>query len=282
MAPDDRAPRFDDEIAEIENRRGNRNLFMILGGLVGVLLLGIVVVGLGERGRLAEEAARPRSEPIEVGTLVGRIGGTAIYARGEELFYVEGIPQDVELSAQTTYVRAITYDPLGTPDSAPAGTMHWSIVRTDSLPFVVEPVTNPLTGVNPTEFRELDAGSLSTADYRSGGPQDWYPLEQEETRVRVTGRAAAEADAAYLVDDSSRVRLQGLEGLSGIDSLEFAWAAQAGAPLTAFGRITNTPASGDPLFVLMISAVHPPAPAGADAAPADSAVPAPADTTATP
>lgn len=276
MAPDDRAPRFDDEIAEIENRRGNRNLFMILGGLVGVLLLGIVVVGLRERGRLAEEAARPQSETIDVGTLVGRIGGTAVYARGEELTYVEGIPQDVELSAQTTYVRPITYDPLGTPDSAPAGTRHWSVVRADSLPFVVEPVVNPLTGVNPTEFRELDPSALSRADYRSGGASDWYPLEQEQTPVRVTGRAAVDADAAFLIDESTRVRLQGLEGLSGIDSLEFAWASGAGAPLTAFGRITNTPAGGDPLFVLMITTVHPPAPAGA---PADSAVPAPVDTT---
>ncbi len=285
MAADDRATRFDDEIAEIEDRRGKRNLFMILGGLALILLVGIVVIGARERARIADLEARPQTEPVELGELVGRVGSTALYAEGENLYYVEGVPQDVDLSGETSFVRQIEYSGLGEPDVTPPGTTHWSIVRTDSLPFVVERIANPLTGVNPVEFREVDPGALRSGDYRSGGSQDWYSLEQEGTAVRVTGRAAHEDDAAYLIDDPSRVRLQGLEGLSTMDSLEFAWAASAGATITGYGRISSTPPGGDPLFILVVSAIHPPTPvdtpAAADttAAAADTAA---ADTTASP
>jgi hypothetical protein len=277
MAVEDRDTPFHDEIAEIENRRGKRNLFLIVGGAVGAILLLIVVVGLRERGRLAEEANRPRTEPVEVGELVGVVGGTAVYAVDGSLWYVENVREGTPIDAGTRFVRQISYDALGQPDSAPAGTTYWSIVRADSAPFVVEPVTHPLTGVNPAEFRELRLGAMMPEDYRSAGPSDWRQLEVEQSPVAVVGRPAREGDTAFLVDEPSRVRLQGLEGLSSIDSLEFEWASRTGSTLVGYGRILNTPPGGDPLFVLLLSAVHPPAPAGA-AAPADVPAPAPADT----
>lgn len=269
MADEGRATRFDDEIAEIENRRGKRNLFLVLGGVFVLILLGIVVFGARERARLDEEAARPRTEPVELGALVGVVGGTALFARGESLSYVEGIREGTEVTDQTRFVRQVEYTPGGEPDAVPPGTTHWSVVSADSVPYVVEHVTHPLTGVNPIEYHELNLGALRPSDYGSGGPNDWRPLEQGEERVRVTGRPMQDAGSAYIADLPARVRLQGIEGLSAIDSLELTWATRTRAPLTAYGRITTTPRGGDPLFVMVVSTLHPPAPA----APADTTIP---------
>ncbi|HUP18318.1 MAG TPA: hypothetical protein VM778_00030 [Gemmatimonadota bacterium] len=276
MAAEDRDTPFQEEIAEIENRRGKRNLFLGVAGVSGVILLLIIVIGLRERGRLAEEANRPQAEPVEVGELVGVIGSTAVFAVDGTLYYIENIREGTAIDAGTRFARQISYDGLGRPDSAPSGTTYWSIVRADSAPYLIEPVVHPLTGVNPAEYRELRLGAMMPEDYRSAGPSDWRQLEVEQTPVAVSGRAVREGDTALLVDEPSRVRLQGIEGLSTIDSLEFEWASRTGAPMVGYGRILNTPPGGDPLFVLMLSTVHPPAPAAA-AAPAD-APPAPADT----
>ena len=106
--------------------------------------------------------------------------------------------------------------------------------------------------------------ALSAADYGSDSPNDWSTLEEEGTQVAVTGAATRETDAVYLVSDPNRVRLQGIEGLISLDSLEVAWATAQNAPLSAFGRISSTPRGGDAaLFVMTVSAIQPPGEAGA-------------------
>lgn len=281
MDSENRANGIEDEIAEIENRRGKRNLFLTLGGIVIVLLLVIVVVGARERARIAELEARPQTEPVEMGTLVGTTANQAVFARGGRLTYVEGI-SDADITSDTRFVREITYNPAGEPDTVPSTLSHWSLSSTDSLPYVVEPVTNPLLGVNPTEYQELELGSLRREDYGTGGPGDWQPLEREGDNVQITGEAARVEGAVYLTSDPVRVRLSGVEGLTAVDSLEVSWATENNADLTAYGRITNTPRGpGDQaLFVLTINSVHPPASVtGGATAPTDTTA---ADTTGQP
>lgn len=277
MASEEPRTRFDDEIAAIENRQGKRNLFLVLGGLAALFLLVVVVFGARERMRLAEEAARPRVEPVELGSYVGTVANTAVFTDGRTLFYVEDVG-NAEITSDTRFARPIAYDELGRPDSVPPGTAHWALTASDSLPYVIEPVTDPLTGVTRGEYTELPPlGSLRQDDYGSGGPRDWRPLELEETRVQVSGSAIREDGRVHLVEDPSRVRLEGWEGLTPIDSLELAWATENRARLTAFGRISATPPSGDPLFYLLVNAVEPPQP---DGEPGGGAAPAPATDTA--
>lgn len=269
MAQKDRGTRFDEEIAEIENRRGDRNLFLGLGGAVLAILLVVVVLGARERMRLAEEASRPLFEPVELGGLVGVAGNVAVFARGQSLYYVQDIG-GAEFTSDTDFVRRIEYDPLGQPDTIPPGTTYWSLVESDTLPYVVERVANPLTGVNPAQYQAMAVGSLRPEDYGAGGPKDWRLLELEETRVQVTGRASREADNVFLVADSVRVQLR-LSSISAIDSLEVAWATENEARLTAYGQITESPRAtrrGEipTLFVLLVNTVHPPPPAEAEAA----------------
>lgn len=285
MAPNPHAINLDAEISEIENRRGKRALFLVLGGLLAAILLVVVVFGARERSRLAAEAARPRFEEVVLGRYIGQASNQALFAEGQRLHYVEGIGE-AELGGTTTFVRPLEYDAAGNPVAAPEGTFFWSLESSDSLPYVVEPVVNPLTGVSPADYRALDLSALSPADYGAGGANDWQPMEEEETQVSVTGTATREEDALYLVDEPSRARLQGIEGLSALDSLEVAWATESGSPISAFGRISSTPRGGDEaLFVMTVTAVQPPAPA----APAPTAsptaapdLPAPEDTTAIP
>lgn len=273
MSPDPHAVRHDDEIAEIENRRGTRTLFLALGGLFGLLLLAIVVYGAKERARLREEDARPKTAELELGRHLGTVSNTAVFSDGQRLTYVEGVG-DAPLD-NASFVRALEYDQDGTPVEFPATITHWSIQQKDSLPYVVEPVRNPLTGVTLSDYRALDLASLKPSDYGTGGPADWQPLEREETNVSVTGRVERTAEGVSLTAGDSRVRIQGIEGLSGLDSLEMAWATANGTELSVFGRIGNTPRGGDPLFVLMISAVEPPRSAQPETdAAADTAAPA--------
>ncbi|CAN5867283.1 hypothetical protein BH20GEM1_BH20GEM1_04300 [soil metagenome] len=288
MAPDPHATNFDAEIAEIENRRGKRILFLTLGGVLGLILLLVVVFGARERSRLAEEAARPRFEEVVLGRFVGQASNQAVFAEEQGLNYVEGIGES-EIGSSTTFVRAIEYDPAGNPVPAPEGSFFWSLEASDSLPYVIEPVVNPLTGVSPSDYVALDLGTLSLADYNSGGPNDWAPLQEEGEEVSVTGRATREDDTVYLTRGTGRARLQGIEGLSALDSLEVAWATESGAPLSAFGRIASTPREGDnTLFVMTVTAVQPPGDiagsrsAAPSAAAADTSLPARADTTAIP
>jgi hypothetical protein len=291
MAPDPHATNIDAEIAEIENRRGTRNLFLVLGGILGLILLLVVIFGARERKRLAAEAARPKFEEVVLGRYIGQASNQAVFAEGQRLNYVEGIGES-ELGSSTTFVRALEYDAAGNPVSVPEGTFFWSLESADSLPYVIEPVINPLTGVSPSDYQALDLSTLSLADYTSGGPNDWAPLEEEGTEVSVTGNATREDDTVYLTAGEGRARLQGIEGLSALDSLEVAWATETGAPLSAFGRISSTPREGDQtLFVMTVTAVQPPdelggaaeegAPAPAEAT-ADTTLPARADTAAIP
>lgn len=278
MAGEPGATKFEQEIAEIENRRGTRNLFLIIGGVAAAILLVIVVFGTRERSRLAEEAARPKFEEVVLGRYVGQASNQAVFAQGQRLNYVEGVGQ-AELGPATTFVRPLEYDLAGNPVPGPEGAFFWSLEASDSLPYVIEPVVNPLTGVNPDDYRSIDLSALSPSDYGAGGPNDWGLFQEEGTPVSVTGTAARADGAVYIVADPSRVRLQGIEGLSALDSLEVAWATETGAPLSAFGRISSTPRGGgdSALFVLTATAVQPAesegvaAPAGA---PADTAAPA--------
>ncbi len=272
MSPDPHAVRQHDEIAEIENRRGTRTLFLALGGFFALLLLAIVVFGAKERARLRAEEARPKTAELELGRHLGTISNTAVFSDGERLAYVEGVG-DTPLD-NAAFVRALEYDQAGTPVALPANITHWSMQQRDSLPYVVEPVLNPLTGVTLSDYRSLDLASLTVSDYGSGGPADWQPLEREETNVAVTGRVERTAQGVALTAGNSRVRIQGIEGLSGLDSLEMAWATANGTELSAFGRITSTPRGGDPLFVLIVNAVDPPRAAEAEA-PAAPQPPAP-------
>jgi hypothetical protein len=290
MAPDPHATNIDAEIAEIENRRGTRNLFLVLGGILGLILLLVVIYGARERTRLAAEAARPKFEEVVLGRYIGQASNQAVFAEDQRLNYVEGIGES-EVGPSTTFVRALEYDAAGNPTAVPEGTFFWSLESADSLPYVIEPVINPLTGVSPSDYQALDLSTLSLSDYNSGGPNDWAPLEEEGTEVSVTGTATREDATVYLTAGEGRARLQGVEGLSALDSLEVAWATETGAPLSAFGRISSTPRGGDQtLFVMTVTAVQPPDELGGAAAggqpPADATgdttLPARADTAAIP
>lgn len=274
MSPDPHATRLDEEIAEIENRRGTRNLFLLLGGAFLLLLLVVILYGAKERARLRAEEARPRTAEVALGQYLGTASNTAVFSDGQRLSYVEGVGEASMQNA--SFVRPLEYDQAGNPVEVPAAITHWSLAEDDSLPYVVEPVTNPLTGVNIGDYQALDLASLSAADYGTGGPADWQPLERDESNVSVTGRATREDGSVYLTADDARVRLQGIEGLSGLDSLEMAWAAGNQAPISAFGRIMSTPRGGDPLFVLIVNAVDPPRPAEAESAEQPAAPAAPA------
>lgn len=278
MSPDPHATRLDDEIAEIENRRGTRTLFMSLGAAFALLLLVVVVYGARERARLAEEAARPRTAELALGQHLGTVSNTAVFSDGQRLSYVEGVGDTPMENA--SFVRPLEYDQAGNPVPLPAGITHWSLAEEDSLPYLVEPILNPLTGVNLGDYQELNLATLEADDYGTGGPADWRPYELEETNIAVTGRASTEDGSVYLTADDARVRLQGIQGLSGLDSLEIAWATNNQAAISAFGRISTTPRGGDPLFVLAVNAVDPPRPAqpeepAAPEAPAQPETPAP-------
>lgn len=266
MAPDPHAQRMEEEIAEIENRSGTRTLFIVVGGLAALLLVGIVAVGARERLRLLEESRRPQAQVVDIGSYVGTAGNTAVFASGDELSYVDGVG-DASIESSTTFARPLSYDEAGNPLPLAEGVHHWSLASTDSLPYLIEPVENPLIGFSVQDYRQLPLGSLSRGDYGSGGPNDWRPLEEEGANVTVTGQARRADGAYYLVADPARVRLQGIEGLSPIDSLEIRWATESGAPLAAFGRISSTPRAGDAaLFVMTLTAVQPPSSAGASPA----------------
>ncbi|MGH7550464.1 MAG: hypothetical protein ACREMD_11045 [Gemmatimonadota bacterium] len=278
MSPDPHAMHLDEEIAEIENRRGTRRTFLVLGAAFGLILLLVVIYGVRERARLRAEEARPRTAELALGQHLGTTSNTAVFSDGQRLSYVEGVG-DVTVE-DATFARHLEYDQEGNPIELPSGITHWSLVESDSLPYVVEPVTNPLTGVNPADYRSLNLGAIEASDYGTGGPADWRPLELEETNVSVTGQAQLEDGSVYLAADDARVRLQGIEGLGGLDSLEMAWATSNGTPISAFGRITSTPGGGDPLFVMIVNAVDPPRPTeagseGAGATAPDTAPPAP-------
>ncbi|MGH7563373.1 MAG: hypothetical protein ACREK5_02995 [Gemmatimonadota bacterium] len=278
MSPDPHAMRMDEEIAEIENRRGTRMTFLVLGAVLGLILLLVVLYGVRERARLRALEARPKTAEVALGSHVGTMSNTAVFSAGQRLSYVEGVGDATVENA--TFVRSLEYDQAGNPVELPSAITHWSLAEHDTLPYVLEPVTNPLTGVNPADYRSLNLGAIEASVYGTGGPGDWRPLELEETNVSVTGRAQREGGEIYLTADDARVRLQGIEGLGGLDSLEMAWAAGNGAAISAFGRITSTPRGGDPLFVLIVNAVDPPQPAdagtvGADATAPDTAPPAP-------
>lgn len=279
MSPDPHATRLDDEIAEIENRRGTRTLFLVIGAAFALLLLVVIVYGAKERARLRAEEARPKTSELALGQHLGTVSNTAVFSDGQRLSYVEGAGETAMENA--AFVRPLEYDQAGNPVELPAGITHWSLAEDDSLPYVVEPILNPLTGVNPGDYRSLDLGGLESSDYGTGGPADWQPLEREEANVSVTGRPVGEGGSVYLTADDARVRLQGLEGLSGLDSLEMAWATRSGGPISVFGRIISTPRGADPLFVLLVNAVDPPrstevgAEGAGDASASDTAPPAP-------
>lgn len=266
MSPDPHATRLDEEIAEIENRRGTRTLFLGLAAASALILLAVILYGAKERARLRAEEARPRTSEVVLGQHVGTASNTAVFSDGQRLSYVEGVGEATMENA--TFVRRLEYDEADNAIQLPSGISHWSMAEDDSLPYLLDPVPNPLTGVNLGDYRALDLGALRASDYGTGGPADWQPLEREETNVAVTGRASREDGSVYLTADDARVRLQGIEGLGGLDSLEMAWAARNGAPISAFGRITSTPRGGDPLFILIVNAVDPPRPASASAEPA--------------
>ena len=160
MAPDPHATNLDAEIAEIENRRGTRNLFLVLGGILGLILVLVVIFGARERTRLAAEAARPKFEEVVLGRYVGQASNQAVFAEGQRLNYVEGIGES-EIGSSPTFVRALEYDAAGNPATVPEGTFFWSLESADSLPYVIEPVINPLTGVSPSDYQELDLGTVA-------------------------------------------------------------------------------------------------------------------------
>lgn len=272
MSPDPHAVIRDDEIALIENRRGTRTLFLTLGVIFGILLLAVVVYGVRERARLSEIEARPKTAALELGRHLGTISNTAVFSDGERLSYVEGVG-DASLE-NASFARALEYDASGVPVELPGTITHWSLEQSDSLPYVVEPVVNPLTGVNPEDYTQLDLAGLDPSVYGTGGPADWQPLQREETNVAVTGRVERAEGGVYLTADGSRVRIQGIEGLSGLDSLEMQWATANGTELSVFGRITDTPRGGEPLFVMMVNAVDPPRAARPETGAQDTAPPA--------
>lgn len=255
--PDPHAVRLEDEIARIENRSRTRLLFMVLGGLLVILLGAIVVFGGRERARLRAEAARPKTEPVSFGQYLGTVGRQAVFANGDELAYVQ-LTGEATVTTDTRFGRPLAYDEAGQPIGLQDGITHWSLASADSLMFVIEPVANPLTGVNLDDYRQLPLASLTPEDYGSGGPRDWQALQDQGSNVAITGQAQRVEGAVYLTAEAKRVRLQGIEGLSAVDSLEVAWATQNKAPLSAFGRISSTPRGADTaLFVMTVTAVHP-------------------------
>lgn len=287
MAAEDRpTTKFGDEIAQIENRSSTRRLFWIVGAVAALILAAVVVVGARERKRLQEEAARPKSEPVTLGRYLATISNQSVFARENALVYLEGIGE-AEVGPTTSFVRAIEYDPQGNPIPLTGEILYWKVVSTDSVPYVIEPLANPLTGVSPSQYREIEMGALRAEDYGGGGPRDWRSMEQEGIDVQVTGLASRANGAVVLEDGPARVRVQGIEGLSALDSLEVVWATENRQALTAYGTISSTPRRSDVLFVMTAEAVHPPEPetaaaeradttaAGADTAPAAPAAPAP-------
>lgn len=271
MAPDPHTLQIEDEVAEIENRKGTRTLFIVTGAVLGLALLVVVVLGMGERMQMREIAARPDTQELALGRLVGTASNTAVFAADGRLSYVEGIG-DAAVDGTTTFARRIEYDAAGLPDSVPAAITYWTLVSSDSLPYIVDPVTSPLLGISTSDYRELALGSLSRDDYRSGDPNDWRALEEDATNVAITGTPHRSEETVLLADGPAQVRLQGIQGLSALDSLELAWAVESSAALAAYGRISSTPGAGDPaLFVLTLDAVHPPI--GTGAAEADTVAP---------
>ncbi len=285
MAPDPHAARIDEEVAEIEDRSGTRRLFLILGGLFGLVLILIVAVGVKARIQMAREASRPQTEALNLGSYIGQAANTALFANRDQLYYVENVG-GAKIEDGATFARRIEYDELGHPDTLPQATRHFRLVSADSMPYIVEAVTNPLTGVTPSEYQTLPLASLRPSDYGSGGPHDWRPLEREGAKVQLTGQLSRESGSLYVTADSARVRLQGVEGLTPVDSLEVVWAVKQQAPLTVYGRVSQAGggrrAAGAPLFVLTLNATDPPHPESEQpAAPARPAAPAaPSDSTA--
>lgn len=275
MAAEAQHSRFDEEIAQIENRAGKRRLFLILIAGAGVILLAVILMGARERMRLAEEAARPKTEEVVLGRFIGTASNQAVFERDNALVYLEGVGS-AEIGAATTFARILRYDAQGNPDAVDVDIRYWRLESSDSLPYVVEPIENPLVGINPTEYRDINLATLRPQDYGAGGPGDWRMHEQERAEVRVTGTVSRADGALILSDGTGRVRVQGVEGLSPLDSLEVVWATESGAPLTAFGTIASSPRTADALFVMTAEAVHPPdAAAGADTT-AGTGLPAPA------
>lgn len=261
MADESPDTKFEEEIAEIEDRGRKRKVFIGISVAVVLFLATIVVVGARERARLAAEAARPKFEEVFPGAFVARVSGQALFEHESGLTYVQGIA-DAEVTPSTEFVRPLEYDQAGSPIEIPDGIRYWSTVSTDSLPYVIEPVESPLIGVSLSDYERLDLGSLTMEDYGSGGPEDWQPHEQERTSVVVVGQPVEAEDAVYLVDEENRARLSGARALSGLDSLEMEWAIGNRASLAVFGRISSTPrATGRgqdvALFVMVVNAVHP-------------------------
>ena len=255
--PDPHAVRLEDEIARIENRSRTRLLFVVLGGLLVILLGAVVVFGGRERARLSAEAARPKTEPVNFGQYLGTVGRQAVFMNGDELAYVQ-LTGEANVTTDTRFARPLAYDQAGLPIGLQDGITHWSLSSADSLMFVIEPVANPLTGVNLDDYRQLPLASLTPDDYGSGGPRDWQSLQDQGSNVTISGQAQRVEGAVYLTADTKRVRLQGIEGLSAIDSLEVAWATQNSAQLSAFGRISSTPRGANTaLFVMTVTAVQP-------------------------
>ena len=269
MAAEDRpTTQLEEEIAQIEDRSGTRRLFWIVGIVAVLIVVAVVVVGARERARLAEQAARPRAEPVTLGRHLATLSNQAVFARENALVYVDGVG-DAEIGPATSFVREIEYDAQGNPILLSGEILYWKIVSSDSLPYVIEPLANPLIGVSPSQYTELELGALRPEDYGGGGPRDWRPLEEEGEDVRVTGITSRANGAMILEDGPARVRVQGIEGLSALDSLEVAWATENRKALTAYGTISTTP-RGDVLFVMTAEAVHPPEPEVAAAETADT------------
>ena len=274
MAAEVQQSRFDEEIAQIENRAGKRRMFMIIAGVGAVLLALIILVGARERVRLAREAARPKTEEVVLGRYVGTASNQAVFERDNGLVYLEGAG-NTEIGMSTTFARTLEYDAQGNPVAMEGGDVrYWRLESSDSLPYIVEPIVNPLIGVNASEFRGIDLAALSPSSYGAGGPNDWRMHEEERAEVRVTGAASRTDGAVVLSAGTGRVRVQGVEGLSPLDSLEVAWATQSGAELTAFGTIASSPRTADALFVITAEAVHPVDAVSSDTTSGTSAAPA--------
>ncbi len=255
--PDPHAVRMDEEIARIENRGRTRMLFVVLGGLLVILLGAIVVFGGRERARLSAEAARPKTEAVNFGQYLGTVGTQAVFVNGDELAYVQ-LTGETTVDSDSRFARPVEYDQAGQPIGMQDGITHWSLASVDSMSVVIEPIANPLTGVNLNDYRQLPLASMTPDDYGSGGPRDWQSLQEQGSNIAVSGQAQRVEGAVYLTADDVRVRLQGIEGLSAVDSLEVAWATQNNARLSAFGRISSTSrATESALFVMTVTAVHP-------------------------
>ena len=284
MAPEERpTTKFEEEIALIENRASRRRMFWTIGAVTALLLVVVVVVGARERMRIRELESRATSEAVVLGRYLATVSNQALFARENALLYLEGIGE-AEIGPTTTFVRAVEYDPQGNRIATAGEILYWKLVSSDSLPYVIEPLGNPLIGVSPSQYQAIELGALSAADYGSAGPNDWRPMEEDQVDVRVTGLASRANGSLVLEDGASRVRVQGIEGLSAIDSLEVSWATENRASLTAFGTITSTPRGGDVLFVIVAEAVHPPEPEAAAAERGDTtgAAPTPAPAPAAP